>query len=72
LTGVDFDGAGRRVVIRGCLLEGERGVDEAFARSRRRSLLEHFGAIKDTRQPCKVMYALPEVLLLVVCATIAS
>jgi predicted transposase YbfD/YdcC len=47
-------------------------VEEVFARSRRRSLLEHFGTIKDTRQPCKVMYALPEVLLLVVCATIAS
>jgi predicted transposase YbfD/YdcC len=47
-------------------------VEEAFAKSRRRSLLEHFGAIKDTRQPCKIMYSLREVLLLVVCATIAS
>lgn len=47
-------------------------MEEAFAKSRRRSLLEHFGAIKDTRQPCKIMYSLPEVLLLVVCATIAS
>ena len=47
-------------------------MDEAFAKSRRRSLLEHFGTIKDTRQPCKIMYSLPEVLLLVVCATIAS
>ena len=47
-------------------------MEEAFAQSRRRSLLEHFGTIKDTRQPCKVMYPLPEVLLLVVCATVAS
>ncbi|HEX9858783.1 MAG TPA: ISAs1 family transposase [Paracoccaceae bacterium] len=47
-------------------------MDEAFAKSRRRSLLEHFATIKDPRQPCKIMYSLPEVLLLVVCATIAS
>ena len=47
-------------------------MEDAFGKSRRRSLLEHFGAVKDTRQPCKVMYPLPEVLLLVVCATIAS
>ena len=47
-------------------------MEEAFGKSRRRSLLEHFGAVKDTRQPCKIMYSLPEVLLLVVCATIAS
>jgi predicted transposase YbfD/YdcC len=47
-------------------------VEEVFARSRRCSLLEHFGAIKDARQPCKIMYSLSEVLLLVVCATIAS
>lgn len=47
-------------------------MEEAFAKARRRSLLEHFAAIKDNRQPCKVMYPLPEVLLLVVCATIAS
>src|ERR1700693_635232 len=51
---------------------GEAWVEEALGKSRRRSLLEHFGAVKDTRQPCKIMYSLPEVLLLVVCATIAS
>jgi predicted transposase YbfD/YdcC len=39
---------------------------------RRNSLLEHFSIIKDTRQPCKVMYPLREVLLLVVCGTIAA
>ncbi|TIM05516.1 hypothetical protein [Mesorhizobium sp.] len=26
--------------------------------ARRKSVLEHFSAIKDTRQPCKVMYPL--------------
>ncbi len=35
-------------------------------------LLEHFSAIEDDRQSWKVMYPLPEVLLLVVCGTIAS
>jgi len=35
-------------------------------------LLDHFGAIKDTRQPWKVMYPLREVLFLVVCGTIAA
>jgi predicted transposase YbfD/YdcC len=37
-----------------------------------KSLLEHFSAIEDTRQPCKVMYPLREVLLLVVCGTMAA
>ena len=36
-----------------------------------RLLLDHFAAIRDWRQPCKVMYPLREVLLLVVCGTIA-
>jgi len=36
------------------------------------SLLDHFSALRDARQSCKVMYPLPEVLLLVVCGTIAS
>ena len=42
------------------------------ATSRRKSLLEHFSAIEDDRQPCKVMYPLREVLLLVVCGTMAA
>jgi predicted transposase YbfD/YdcC len=42
------------------------------AAPRQRSLLEHFAAIRDDRQPCKVMYPLDEVLLLVVCGTMAS
>lgn len=47
-------------------------MDQSFVKPRARSLLEHFAEIKDPRQPCKVMYPLPEVLLLVVCATIAG
>lgn len=47
-------------------------MDTGFAKPTRRSLLEHFAQVKDTRQACKVMYPLPEVLLLVVCATIAG
>ena len=47
-------------------------METAFEKSTRRSLLDHFSAIQDTREPCKVMYPLPEVLLLVVCATIAG
>lgn len=35
-------------------------------------LLEHFAALKDTRQSWKVAYPLREVLFLVVCGTIAS
>ena len=46
-------------------------MDETAA-LRRTSLLEHFAEIKDTRQPCKVMYPLGEVLLLVVCGTMAA
>lgn len=41
-------------------------------KSRLRSLLEHFAAIEDPREPCKVAHPLPEVLLLVVCGTIAD
>lgn len=45
---------------------------EGFEPSRRKSLLAHFSAIKDTRQSCKVMHRLDEMLLLVVCGTICS
>lgn len=47
-------------------------METVLAKPTRRSVLDHFSLIKDTRQPCKVMYPLPEVLLLVVCATIAG
>lgn len=43
-----------------------------FERSRLRSLLEHFAEIGDPREPAKVRYPLPEVLLLVVAASIAD
>ena len=36
------------------------------------SLLHHFAALKDPRQRAKVVYPLPEILLLVVCATIVG
>ena len=45
---------------------------EEFEPLRRKSLLDHFAEIKDTRQSCKVMYRLEEVLLLVVCGTICA
>jgi DDE_Tnp_1-associated len=35
-------------------------------------LLDHLGRIEDTRQSWKVAYPLREVLLLVVCGTVAS
>jgi predicted transposase YbfD/YdcC len=41
-------------------------------KSRLRALLEHFSVIDDPRQPWKVAHPLPEVLLLVVCGTIAD
>jgi predicted transposase YbfD/YdcC len=47
-------------------------METAFVKPSRRTLLEHFASIEDPREPCKVMYAMPEVLLAVVCATIAG
>lgn len=41
-------------------------------RSRLRSLLDHFSVIENPREACKVAHPLPEVLLLVVCGTIAD
>ncbi len=46
---------------------------QAFGeKSRLRALLEHFSVIEDPRGPWKVAHPLPEVLLLVVCGTIAD
>lgn len=45
---------------------------EVLPKPRLRTLLEHFSVIGDPRQPWKVMYPLREVILLVVCATIAD
>ena len=50
-------------------------TDAALAlgpKSRLSALLERFGAIEDPREPWRVAHPLPEVLLLVVCATIAD
>jgi predicted transposase YbfD/YdcC len=47
-------------------------VVEFGAKSRLRALLEHFSLIEDPREPWRVAHPLPEVLLLVVCATIAD
>src|SRR5882724_2567784 len=47
-------------------------LDEGFPRDRLALLLEHFSAIEDDREPWRVLYPLAEVLLLVVCATIAA
>jgi hypothetical protein len=37
-----------------------------------RSLLDHFSALEDPRQSWRVLYPLPEILLLVLCATLAG
>src|SRR3981081_2759637 len=41
-------------------------------KSRLRVLLDHFAVIEDPREPWRVAHPLPEVLLLVVCGTIAD
>src|SRR4051794_6315054 len=38
----------------------------------KRPLIEHFSALKDRRQIWKVVYPLPEIMLLVLCATLAG
>ena len=47
-------------------------MDAVPERPRLRSLLEHFSTIPDARQSWRVAHPLPEVLLLVVCGTIAG
>jgi predicted transposase YbfD/YdcC len=48
-------------------------LDETFAeKSRLELLLEHFSRIEDPRDPWRVRHPLPEILLHVVCATIAD
>src|SRR5262245_53790708 len=46
-------------------------LDDA-PRDRLALLLQHFSELEDTREPWRVMYPLSEVLLLVVCGTIAA
>jgi len=45
---------------------------EGFEKTKRKSLLEHFSEVEDFRASWRVAHPLPEILLLVVCATIAS
>jgi predicted transposase YbfD/YdcC len=45
---------------------------EQAPRDRLALLLQHFSELEDTREPWRVMYPLSEVLLLVVCGTIAA
>jgi predicted transposase YbfD/YdcC len=47
-------------------------MDTLSQKPRLRRLLDHFSAMTDTRQSWRVAYPLPEILLLVVCASIAS
>jgi predicted transposase YbfD/YdcC len=46
--------------------------DEEIPRARVALLLKHFSVLKDDREPWRVVYPLKEVLLLVVCGTIAG
>lgn len=47
-------------------------MDEFGVKPRLALLLEHFSAVEDDREPWRVAHPLPEILLLVVCATIAA
>ena len=38
----------------------------------RLSLLDHFSALTDPRQQGKVLYPLPEIMLLILCGTLAG
>ena len=43
-----------------------------MAEGERRSLVDHFSALEDPRQAWKVVYPLPEILLVVLCGTLAG
>jgi predicted transposase YbfD/YdcC len=47
-------------------------MDILGEKPRLRTLLDHFALIEDWREPWRVAHPLPEILLLVVCATIAA
>jgi hypothetical protein len=47
-------------------------LDEEAPRARLAVLLQHFSQLGDDREPWRVMFPLKEVMLLVVCATIAG
>src|SRR4051812_27946892 len=42
------------------------------SKATKRPLIEHFSALEDPRQIWKVVYPLPEIMLLVLCATLAG
>ena len=50
----------------------ELQVSETGGKSRLRALLDHFAKIEDPREAWRVALPLPEVLLLVVCGTVAD
>jgi hypothetical protein len=47
-------------------------MDQLFVKDRLRLLLDHFSAVGDPREACKVKYPLAEVLFLVTCASVAG
>jgi len=58
----------------GAVLVGWRSVawGTPVAQADRPFLLDHFSALEDPRQRAKVLYPLPEILLLLLCATLAG
>ncbi|MBB4287024.1 transposase family protein [Roseospira goensis] len=47
-------------------------MEEMVVKDRRRLLLKHFGEVKDPRDRAEVMYPMPQVLFLGMCASIAG
>src|SRR4051794_90089 len=65
----------RQVSLRtGAVLVGWRSIAwrTPVAQADRPFLLDHFSALQDPRQQAKVLYPLPEILLLLLCATLAG
>src|SRR5580658_6084859 len=52
----------------GCRHDGGGSMDQATGKA----LLDHFSALDDPRQQAKVLYPLPEIVLLLLCATLAG
>lgn len=46
--------------------------ERVWPKSRLRALLEHFSTIEDPRDVRRILHPLPEILLLVVCGTLAD
>src|SRR4051794_39781333 len=65
----------RQVSLRtGAVLVGWRSIAwrTPVAQADRPFLVDHFSALEDPRQQAKVLYPLPEILLLLPCATLAG